>query len=186
MVYEVVIRNGRVVRDGKVEETDLGISRGKIAAFGRGLAGDKMLDAGGKLVIPGGVDPHVHLEMPTPVAVSSDDWFTGTRAAACGGTTTVIDFVDPAPGESLLQALEKRRSQAAGRAVIDFGRVPLFFYLIHLWLYRLSFILLGNVLEPGTVSALAIWVIGLGLLWVLCVQYGRVKGKHPRSALQYI
>jgi dihydropyrimidinase len=67
------------------------------------------------------VDPHVHLEMPTPVAVSSDDWFTGTRAAACGGTTTLIDFVDPAPDDSLLDALAKRRSLAEGKAVIDFG-----------------------------------------------------------------
>lgn len=121
MIYDVVIRDGRVVRQGRVEETDLGITGGKIAAIGRDLEGKQVVEAGGLLVIPGGVDPHVHLEMPTPVAVSSDDWFTGTRAAACGGTTTLIDFVDPVGGETLLDALEKRRSLAEGKAMIDFG-----------------------------------------------------------------
>lgn len=121
MIYDMVIRGGRVIRQGQVEETDLGIAEGKIAGIGRGLEGEQVLEAGGLLVIPGGVDPHVHLEMPTPVAVSSDDWFTGTRAAACGGTTTLIDFVDPGPGEALLDALGKRRSLAEGKAVIDFG-----------------------------------------------------------------
>lgn len=70
--------------------------------------------------------------------------------------------------------------------VIDFGRVPLFFYLAHLWLYRLSFLVLGSLIEPGTVTALVVYVVGLGVLWVLCVQYGRLKGQHPRSVLQYM
>ena len=73
------------------------------------------------LVLPGAVDPHVHLEMPVGATRSSDDWFTGTRAAACGGTTSVIDFVEPQPGESLGQALEARRALAQRQAVIDFG-----------------------------------------------------------------
>ncbi len=143
MRYDVVIRDGRVVRQGSVAETDLGISEGKIAAIGRGLQGDTVLEAAGMLVIPGGVDPHVHLEMPTPVAVSSDDWFTGTRAAACGGTTTVIDFVDPAPTEALLDALAKRRALAEGRAVIDFG--------LHMTIDRVDRETLAQI--PGVIAA---------------------------------
>jgi dihydropyrimidinase len=80
-----------------------------------------MIDAIGKLVLPGGVDPHVHLEMPVGVIRSSDDWFTGTRAAACGGTTTVIDFVEPQPGEKLGHALEARRHLAETKATVDFA-----------------------------------------------------------------
>ena len=121
MEYDLVISGGTLIEAESTQTADLGILDGKIAALGKNLQGRQTLDATDKLVIPGGVDPHVHLEMPTPVATSSDDWFTGTRAAACGGTTTLIDFIEPEPGEPLLQALEKRRSQAASKAVIDFG-----------------------------------------------------------------
>jgi len=121
MEFDLVITNGMLVKGKDTEKLDIGISGEKIAAVGQGLTGSKILDAAGKLVIPGGVDPHVHLAMPTPVAESSDDWFTGTRAAACGGTTTLIDFIEPAPGETLLQAFNGRRSKAEGQAVIDFG-----------------------------------------------------------------
>ncbi len=121
MEYDLVISGGTLIRNGKGVELDLGISDGLIAAVGKDLKGREHLDAAGKLVIPGGIDPHVHLEMPTTVATSSDDWFTGTRAAACGGTTTVIDFVEPMKNESLLQALEIRRGQAEGKAVINFS-----------------------------------------------------------------
>ncbi len=121
MAYELVISNGTLVWAQGAMAADLAIQDGKIAAIGQNLVGSERIDASGRLVLPGGIDPHVHLAMPTPVATSSDDWFTGTRAAAIGGTTTVIDFVEAAPDESLLQALAKRRAQAEGRAVIDFG-----------------------------------------------------------------
>lgn len=121
MVYDLVIKNGMLVGEQDIGTNDIGISRGVIAALGKDLLGKQELDASGMLVIPGGVDPHVHLAMPTPVAVSSDDWFTGTRAAACGGTTTVIDFIEAAPGETLMEAFDARRKQAEGKAVIDFG-----------------------------------------------------------------
>ncbi len=126
MSYDLVIRNGTVVtRIGPVQ-TDLAVSGEKIAAIGRGLAAAETIDAEGKLVIPGGVDPHVHLQMPAGPVTSSDDWHTGTIAAACGGTTTVIDFVEP-EGVSLIQALAARRAEAEGAssahggAVVDFG-----------------------------------------------------------------
>jgi dihydropyrimidinase len=121
MEYDLVISGGTLVKGDTLVEMDLGISGGVIAPVGKELKGRKHLDAAGMLVIPGGIDPHVHLEMPTPVATSSDDWFTGTRAAACGGTTTVIDFVEPLKAECLLHAFDSRRAQADGRSVIDFG-----------------------------------------------------------------
>lgn len=120
MSCDVVIRDGLVATRVGLVQTDVGISGEQIAVIGRGLTGAETIDATGKLVIPGGVDPHVHLQMPAGSLTSSDDWYTGTIAAACGGTTTVIDFVEPEKG-SLIQALADRRAEAEGRAVIDFG-----------------------------------------------------------------
>jgi len=119
--FDLMIHGGTLVTASRTEEADLGIRGEKIAAVGRGLKGERVIDARGLLVLPGAVDPHVHLEMPVGATRSSDDWFTGTRAAACGGTTAVIDFVEPAPGESLASALAARRALAQGQAVIDFG-----------------------------------------------------------------
>lgn len=131
MTYDLVIQGGTLVTAADTVQADLAIAGEQIAAIGHGLRGARVLDARGKLVIPGGVDPHVHLQMPLDtgrgVTVSSDDFFTGTRAAAIGGTTTVIDFVEPEPGETLIAAYEKRRAEAEGvgqdhdGAVIDFG-----------------------------------------------------------------
>ena len=126
MIYDIVIRGGTLVTPGGIVLADLGITGETIAAIGDGLAGRQVIDATGKLVIPGAVDPHVHLEMPAGPVQSSDDWVTGTVAAACGGTTTVIDFVEPESvgamhATALRDALAARRAQAEGRAVIDFG-----------------------------------------------------------------
>lgn len=121
MNLDMVISGGTLVTASDTFQADIGIQAGKIVAIGSDLPGAEIVNARGLLVLPGAIDPHVHLEMPTPVATSSDDWFTGTRAAACGGTTTVIDFVEPEPGESLLHALDARRSQAESKAVIDFS-----------------------------------------------------------------
>lgn len=121
MNFDIVIHDGTLVTASETVVSDIGIIGEKIAAMGRGLRGTRMLDAGGKLVIPGGVDPHVHLEMPQGTAVSSDDFETGTIAAACGGTTTLIDFVEPEGDQTLLEALQLRRAQADGRAVVDYG-----------------------------------------------------------------
>ena len=118
---DLVITGGTVVLSNKTLKMDIGVSGGRISQLGGNLTGKQKLDATAKLVIPGAIDPHVHLEMPTAVAISSDDWHTGTRAAACGGTTTVIDFIEPAPGEGLLQAFEKRRELAESKAVVDFS-----------------------------------------------------------------
>ena len=121
MIHDLVIRRGTIVTSGDHFVADLAIRNGVISAIGTNLEGMQILDAGGKLVLPGAVDPHVHLEMPIGQTASSDDWHSGTLAAAYGGTTTVIDFVEPEPGEALLQALKSRIRQASGRANIDYG-----------------------------------------------------------------
>lgn len=123
MSFDLVISGGTVVTAGEVFRADVGVSGGQIAALGLDLSGRERIDAGGKLVLPGAVDPHVHLQYPQgPVPhVSSDDWESGTRAAACGGTTTLIDFAEAGPGQTLAEALHLRREQAEPQAVVDYG-----------------------------------------------------------------
>ena len=126
MIFDTVIHGGTLITPNGPVNADLGITGETIAAIGDGLAGRQVIDATGKLVIPGAIDPHVHLEMPAGSVQSSDDWVTGTVAAACGGTTTVINFVEPEVGaisRSPLRdtLLRPAALQAKGRAVIDFG-----------------------------------------------------------------
>ncbi|MDY6876385.1 MAG: dihydropyrimidinase [Chloroflexota bacterium] len=124
---DVIIRNGTLITPSGIFPADVGIVGEHIAALGEVRAwlpchcGAVELDATGCYVLPGGVDPHVHLQMPAGSYVSADDFASGTVAAACGGTTTVIDFVEPEPGEPLLAALEKRRAEADGRVAVDYG-----------------------------------------------------------------
>lgn len=119
--YDLVIKNGTIVTSASSYVADLAVSGESIAAIGQNLTGAREIDATGKLVTPGAVDVHVHLNMPIGEIRSADDWFTGTRAAALGGTTAVIDFVDAKPNEPLLDALSKRRAEANASAVIDYG-----------------------------------------------------------------
>ncbi|MEA3351848.1 MAG: dihydropyrimidinase [Chloroflexota bacterium] len=121
MPFDLVIHNGLLVTASDTFRADLGINAGKIAAIGQELHGGKTIDARGLYLLPGAVDPHTHLEMPIGKTKSNDDWFTGTRAAAHGGTTTLIDFVEAAPGQSLVEALKARKSLAENLAAIDFA-----------------------------------------------------------------
>ncbi len=121
MDFDLVIRNGTLVTAGDTVQADLGLRQGVIAAIGQALHGPEIVDATGLLVLPGAVDAHVHLAMPTGNTVTSDDWRSGTRAAACGGTTAVLDFVEPAPEVSLMSALEARRAEADAGSVLDYG-----------------------------------------------------------------
>jgi len=118
---DLVVKNGTLVLPGGVYPADVGVVGGRIAAVGEELRGAVELDATGCYVLPGGVDPHVHLQMPAGAYVSADDFASGTIAAALGGTTTVIDFVEPAEGEPLLAALAARRAEADGRVAVDYG-----------------------------------------------------------------
>ena len=122
MTYDLVIKNGTLITAETTTRADIGIRRERIAALGETLFGEREIDAAGKLVTPGAVDIHVHMQMPLPGGVTSaDNFFTGTRAAAFGGTTTIIDFVAPEPAESLLAALTARRAEADPQVVIDYG-----------------------------------------------------------------
>ncbi|MBT4310052.1 MAG: amidohydrolase family protein, partial [Anaerolineae bacterium] len=121
MNLDLVITNGTLITASDTFRADIGIVGEKIAVIGQNLRGKRTIDATGKYVLPGAVDPHVHLEMPQGEYISSDDFESGTIAAACGGTTTIIDFVEPGENESLLDALKSRRAQADGHAVIDYG-----------------------------------------------------------------
>ena len=118
---DLIIRNGTIVTATETYQADIGIKDGVITLIGQGIEGDEIIDATDKYVLPGGVDVHVHLQMTIGDITSSDDFTTGTIAAACGGTTTIIDFIDPQPGQSLHQAVADRRSQADGRTAIDYG-----------------------------------------------------------------
>lgn len=121
MEYDLVIKGGTLVNREGVFKKDLAVQKGIIAAIGVDLPGKKVYRADGMLVIPGGVDPHVHLDMPTALARTSDDWESGTKAAIIGGTTTVIDFVEPEGQETLVTALEKRKAEADGRSMADYA-----------------------------------------------------------------
>jgi dihydropyrimidinase len=115
-----VIKNGTVVTADLTYKADVLIEGGKIVEIGLGLKGDEELDATGCYVMPGGIDPHTHLEMPFMGTYSSDDFESGTRAALAGGTTMVVDFALPNQGESLLDAL-KRWDNKATRANTDYS-----------------------------------------------------------------
>jgi dihydropyrimidinase len=101
-----VIRNGTIVTADLTYKADIRIEGGRIAEIGQNLSGEEELDATGCYVMPGGIDPHTHLEMPFMGTYSSDDFESGTRAALAGGTTMVVDFALPSPGQGLLDAIQ--------------------------------------------------------------------------------
>lgn len=121
MLYDLAVRGGTVVTATESFRADVAVAREKIAAIASSLRGEREIDASGKLVLPGAVDPHVHLEMALGSLVTSDDWKSGTAAALFGGTTTVIDFVEPQPGEPLLEALKSRSAAAEAKTLVDFA-----------------------------------------------------------------
>ncbi len=121
-----LIKNGHIVTAVDSYIADLLVDGETIAMIGKGLSQivssvDKTIDATGKLVIPGGIDPHTHLDLPFGGTFSSDDFETGTRAAAFGGTTTIIDFAVQYKGQSLKEALDVWFGKAEGKAAIDYG-----------------------------------------------------------------
>jgi dihydropyrimidinase len=120
---DLVIRGGRLATAADVFDADIGVAGGRIVALGRGLpAAAREIDAAGRIVTPGGVDAHCHLDQPMPAPMRmADDFDSGTRAAACGGTTTVIPFAAQAKGQSLRAAVADYHRRADGKAHIDYA-----------------------------------------------------------------
>ncbi len=120
---KILIKNGTVVTSDAISASDILIHDGIISMVGAGISekeADRVLDAGGMYVFPGGIDPHVHMHLPVAGGYSSDDFLSGSRAALFGGTTSIIDFVTPARGESLPRALEKRKVEAE-ESLVDYS-----------------------------------------------------------------
>ncbi|MBT9559363.1 MAG: amidohydrolase family protein, partial [Myxococcales bacterium] len=119
-----LIRNGRIITAVDDYYADILIEDEKVAVIGVGLSDesvDAVFDATGKLVIPGGIDPHTHFDMPFGGTTSADDFDSGTLAAAFGGTTTIIDFAIQTKGESTFAGLEAWHRKASGKAHIDYA-----------------------------------------------------------------
>ena len=121
-----LISNGTVVTAEGSQQADVLVDGETIAQIGRGLAGagiaaDETIDAAGRWVIPGGIDVHTHMELPFGGTFAKDTFETGTRAAAFGGTTTVVDFAVQSRGKSLREGLDAWHAKAEGNAVADYG-----------------------------------------------------------------
>src|SRR6202165_920538 len=124
MGFDTIIRNGTIVTATDTYAGDIGITNGQIATIGKDLPienAGKLIDAKGCIVIPGGIDVHTHLDMPFGGTTSADDFETGTRAAAFGGTTTLIDFAIQYKGQPLRQAFDTWMEKASRKAVCDYA-----------------------------------------------------------------
>lgn len=121
--FDLVIRGGNVATESATYSSDVGIRGGRVAALAPGLAsGEREVDARGKLVLPGGVDSHCHIEQLSSMGVMcADDFHSATVSAAFGGTTTVIPFCAQHRGDSLAAVLKDYSARAATKAVIDYG-----------------------------------------------------------------
>ena len=119
----LLIKNGRIITATDDYVADIHIEGETVKAIGKNLTvnPDKEIDATGKLVFPGGIDPHVHLDMPFMGTFSSDNYETGTRAALFGGTTMVIDFILQKQGNSLRSALEEWKGRSDHNCVGDYS-----------------------------------------------------------------
>jgi len=122
-VAKTLITGGTIVTAADTYKADVLIDGEKVAAIGTGLkaAGAKRIDASRKYVIPGGIDVHTHMELPFGGTMASDDFETGTTAAAFGGTTTIVDFAVQGFGEPLEKARDAWMKKARGKAVVDYG-----------------------------------------------------------------
>src|SRR5215467_6410193 len=119
----VLIKGGTVVTADQTFRADVLCVDGKIAAIGEKLdapAKSDVVDAGGQFVMPGGIDPHTHMQLPFMGTVASDDFFTGTAAGLAGGTTMIIDFVIPNPKQRIIEAWQNWRGWAE-KACADYS-----------------------------------------------------------------
>jgi dihydropyrimidinase len=122
----VLLKGGTVVTTTGRTKADVFAEKGKIKAIGTGLnpKADEVLDCKGKYILPGAIDPHTHISMPFMGTYAQDDYESGTIAAACGGVTCLVDFDLQQKGESLYEALERKKALADGKACIDYSLHP--------------------------------------------------------------
>ena len=121
---DMIIKNGTIVTASESFRADVAVADGKITQISASIPTDgceKVIDASGKLVLPGAIDAHTHLAMPFGGTISSDGYFAGTRAAACGGTTTVFDFVLQDFNETMVDAVKRRDALCAPEAAVDYS-----------------------------------------------------------------
>lgn len=119
--FDLVIKNGTIITGSDQYKADIGIKDGKIIEIASSIDGPNTYDATGKLLIPGGIDVHTHLDMPFGGTFSSDDFQTGTKAAAIGGTTSIIDYAVQPQGKTLHDTVDIWSEKAKDKAVIDYG-----------------------------------------------------------------
>lgn len=141
-----IIKNGTIVTADLTYKADVRVENGVITEIGQNLSGGETLDATGCYVMPGGIDPHTHLEMPFMGTYSSDDFESGTRAALSGGTTMVVDFCLPNPDQSLLEAL-KMWDNKTGKASTDYS-----FHMAITWWGEQVFNEMKDVVDRGITS----------------------------------
>lgn len=123
--YNTIIKNGTIVTAEGEYQADIGIQDEKIVCIAEGLTGaDKIIDATGKLVMPGGIDIHTHLDTPLNGSHTLDDWYQGTVSAACGGVTCVVDYPKQERDRSVRHIIEKWKGKAGGKAVVDYSFSP--------------------------------------------------------------
>jgi dihydropyrimidinase len=120
---QLLIINGTIINSDANFDSDIAVSKGVITEIGKldpvDFPDSKIIDAKGKYIIPGGIDPHVHLELPTPAGPSCDDFLSGSKAAIAGGTTFLVDFVTPSRGQSLMKALAFRLNES-NKCLVDY------------------------------------------------------------------
>ena len=156
----IVVKGGTVLTADLTYSADVLIEGGKIIEIGADLSGDEVLDAADCYVMPGAIDPHTHLEMPFMGTYSSDDFESGTRAALAGGTTMVVDFALPNPGEGLLEAL-KRWDNKSTRANCDYS-----FHLAVTWWGEQVFDEMKTVIEERGINSFKHFMAYKGALMV--------------------
>ncbi len=141
-----IIKNGTIVTADLTYKADIRVENGTITEIGPNLSGGETLDATGCFVMPGGIDPHTHLEMPFMGTYSADDFESGTRAALSGGTTMVVDFCLPSPNQSLLEAL-KMWDNKTSKASCDYS-----FHMAITWWGEQVFNEMADVVGRGITS----------------------------------
>lgn len=121
---DLLIKNGTIVTANETYKADVSVDKGKIQAIGSGFPEadyENVVDANNKYILPGAIDGHTHLALSFGGTISSDDYYAGTRAAACGGTTTVFDFVNQDSGENMLDAIKRREAIASPDVAVDYS-----------------------------------------------------------------